>query len=147
MGWLVGLNDDVLRAVLVRSCGVDLANLCLTCHRFKTVVNSPLFRQERCELGAAEIAVKIPSPFELYQSSHGEEDEPVSREDSNFQRNYDDFGLRDETYGYQKNEARIYVDGKLANRSAFILLPRDNLRFNFHEMCDTFFRRNWFCLF
>jgi hypothetical protein len=44
---------------------------------------------------------------------------------------------RHETYGYQVNEARIYVDGKLAGRSIFILLPRDNLPFNFHEMCDT----------
>ena len=137
MASLFGLNDDVLRAVLVRSRGRDLANVCLTCHRFNTMVNSPMFRQERCEQGVAEVIVKIPSPFELYQSSYRDEDGPPSREDSFFQRNYDDFGFRDKTFGYQENKARIYIDGKLAGRSTFILLPRDDLRFNFHEMCDA----------
>jgi len=136
MSALLNLNNDALRAVLVRTCGSDHLNLCLTCSRIRDIIHSPEFRQERCETETAEISVKILSPFQLYQEQMGPS-EDTNETDDWFQERYNDFGGRDPNYGYQDNRARIYVDGKLAGRTSFTLLPRDDPRVNFHDMADS----------
>lgn len=134
MSPLLDLNNDALRAVLARTCAKDHLNLCLTCSRVNGIINSPEFRQERCESGAAEISVRVLTPFELYKEHMGYGGEP-KESDEWFQDNYDSFGSRDSHYGYRNNEARICIDGRLAGKSSFTLLPRE-LHQNFHTMCD-----------
>ena len=139
MSSLLELNNDALRAVLVRTCASDHLNLHLTCRQIHTVMNSPEFRQERCETGFAQVNVKILSPFEHYQEQMGIED--TVETDFSFQERYDDFGYRDPDYGYQENEARIHVDGKLAGMASFVLLPRLTILVSTFTMWQTPFWR------
>lgn len=137
MSSLFDLNDDVLRAVLVRTWGPDLPNLCLTCSRFNAIINSPQFVNNDVKVVLPKLQSRFHRPLSYTQSNNKDifEGALVSPNDDWFQENYNDFGRRNTIFGYQESEARIYMDGKLAGTSAFTLLPRNNRQFNFHEMC------------
>lgn len=135
MATFLELNDDALRAVLVRTCASDHPNLRLTCSRVRDAIRTPAFHHERCETGFAEVDVTIMSPFELYQEQMGHDSE-TSEADSRFKERFGEIGERHPHFGYQQNKARIHVDGKLAGKVSFHLLPRNNRNINFYTMCN-----------
>jgi hypothetical protein len=116
---LTDLDEDILRAILVRTCASDHEALRQTCQRIRHTMDSFAFRKERCELGFAEVRCEILPPFEQYKLDEGyneedeEEDRPVLCEaDSSFQDNYDELGFKGDYGNHYIEHFRVFVDGK-----------------------------------
>ena len=76
------LNDDALRTVLVRTRAMDHDALRRTCQRFRNVLLSSLFRQDRAVSGYAEVqTVHLWSPFEQYKQYKQEIMDEMSQEE------------------------------------------------------------------
>jgi hypothetical protein len=132
---LLDLNDDALRAILLRTCASDHTSLRQTCRRIREVLDSPLFAQQRCEECFVEVSVVMHTPWEQY--SQDRNGESVSSKDSCFVKNYDDLGYVEECYEYTTFSGRILADGRKAGDINATLLPRMRSRGGFHEMCDA----------
>mmetsp|Transcript_16484 Transcript_16484/g.41347 ORF Transcript_16484/g.41347 Transcript_16484/m.41347 type:complete len:620 (+) Transcript_16484:182-2041(+) len=147
------LDDDSLRAVLLRTRASDQRNLNLSCKRIRRVLNSTLYRKERSVLGWAEVKVELLDPFEQYKraSEFYEEDNPPSRDDKCFKEEYDLLGLVEEYGSHSFREHTnllVFVDDWPIHKSGSInkereresfelsveLLPRKTS--SFYESCD-----------
>ena len=140
---LLNLDPDALRAVLLRTCAADHANLRLTCSKVRDVLDSPIFWQERCESDYAEVKTVLMTPLEDYtrnvDDTRVDEEIEMMREDDGdryFRENYDDFGFRDPDFFYRRNRARIFVDGKKAGLTGFTILLRRSSPNSIHEIAD-----------
>lgn len=149
-----GMGDDLLRTILLRTNASDHLALKRTCRRFCTILNSPLFRQERSEQGFAEVSVRKLSSFEIYSRNKKEdrdEAEPDENDDE-FLTTYDHLG---EVLEYGDNsfmacDFEIFVDGlPLHNCREDNYLPSGtrfqlNVRVlqrgydNFYGVCDCY---------
>lgn len=114
------LDDDSLRAVLLRTNGSDHRNLNLCCKRIRHALNSTVYRKERSDLGWAEVKVELLDSFEQYKREQkeiraemGEEDPPPSRNDTEFREEYDRLGRVGEcgSHSFREGSFRVFVDG------------------------------------
>lgn len=148
------LDDDSLRAVLLRTRASDHPSLRLSCKRIRRVLDSVEYRKERSELGCAEVTVELLSPFEQYrreeENYRDTTTEPPTEYDKDFLENYDHLGYMGEygDHNFGSSHIRVFVDDwaltqKLPNQKQNYchefslnvkLLPR---RVSFYDCCDS----------
>ena len=152
------LNDDTLRAVLIRCNLDDVPNLHRTCSRFNAVMKTPTYRRDRARINNAVVtAVKIMDPFEQYKtdddnahkliSETGDEsvlDPSVvfSRDDASFVRRYNQFGGQTGEYEGMDccSRFQVFVDHteiKMENLNIYLIPRGSNANHLFFDMCDS----------
>lgn len=137
------LDDDALRAVLIRTCASDHDALRQTCKRLRNIVDSIAFRKERSELGFAEVRCEIVPPFEQYKMGLGDSDDEKSlhSDDTSFLEQYDELGYKGEYGDHTLEHLRVIVNGKEIKMKSFSVnfLPRKvwGRHGGFFEMCDS----------
>eukprot|EP00531_Pseudo-nitzschia_arenysensis_P014639 CAMPEP_0116155326 /NCGR_PEP_ID=MMETSP0329-20121206/22249_1 /TAXON_ID=697910 /ORGANISM="Pseudo-nitzschia arenysensis, Strain B593" /LENGTH=633 /DNA_ID=CAMNT_0003652355 /DNA_START=85 /DNA_END=1983 /DNA_ORIENTATION=- len=114
------LDDDSLRAVLLRTNGSDHRNLNLCCKRIRHALNSTVYRKERSDLGWAEVKVELLDSFEQYKREQKEIREEMdergnapSRNDTEFREEFDRLGRKGEynDHSFHGDNLRVIVDG------------------------------------
>lgn len=139
----VSLDDDILRAILLRTFASDHSNLRKSGRRIRNILDSYSFRKERGESGYAQVQVELLTPFEQYQEEYRREaeesDRVLRRTDSDFQDEYDNLGRKGEENETVLTETsfRILVDEITIKENVNIrmrLLPRLK---GFHGRCDA----------
>jgi hypothetical protein len=139
------LDEDTLRAVLLRTGADDHPNLRSCCKKFNDVLNSSLFKKERSECGYAEVKVRLLSPEEQYTKwIRYMKESGRAYDEVDFQSDYDRLGRKDDfgsNYFFSK-DIDVYVDGipwheKGGRRYELRvqLVPR---RYPFLEACHIF---------
>ena len=155
------LDDDSLRAILLRTQATDHPNLRLSCKRFDHILNSVDFRKERSYLGYAEVKVELLDSFDQYKRYHKEmmndgvygderDRQPPSRLDDEFLKEFDQLGKKDEygSHEFDAQDFRIFVDGvplhknrrsrERQNSEFRLTLQRLSRRGSFYELCDVY---------
>ena len=148
------LDDDALRAILVRTNADDHETLRRTYKRFKDIMETSEFRRERGVLGYAQVTgVQLVDPFEQYKeyytgmsddwnSEEKDEDDRLtfSEWDDRYLDEYDDLGRKGD-YGEHDIKLKIFVDHKEIQMESLEvrLLPRfwRPREAGFFEMCDS----------
>ena len=147
------LDDDCLRAVLIRCDLSDVPNLHRTCTRFHRAIETSVYRRDRALLNHAIVtSVTLVDPFEQYKEDKygdaddddGEEVKGCSRDDASFVNNYDEFGYKSEYDGlYHCAQFQVRVDHKIVEEKTITidayLIPRDRQygHGRFFELCDS----------
>lgn len=140
------LDEDAMRAWLVRTQVSDHTNLRAACTRFQNIIDSDAFCRERIELGYVEAHAQLVTPFERYcrdfedddddedeENWNGMEQKPREKKkpkkkktvyDKKFLEMYGEFGFNPEGT-YEKCQARLKIDGRTAGKAEFTLIPRN----------------------
>ena len=152
------LDDDCLRAVLIRCDLSDVPHLHRTCTRFHRAIETSVYRRDRSLINNAIVtSVTLVDPFEQYKEdkygednddddddNDGEEVKGCSRDDDSFVNNYDEFGYKSEYDGlYHCARLHVRVDQKTIKEKTITidayLIPRDRQygHGRFFELCDS----------
>lgn len=144
---LVSLNDDALRAVLLRTRASDHPKLRLSCKRICSIIDSVEFRKDRSEQGYVEVEVEKLTSFEQYQQrKNAEGGDPASEYDEDFYYHYNDIGYLHayNDFYFHTESFRVYVDGRLMNKRKQDEMDKFSLHMRllrreapFWESCDS----------
>ncbi len=131
-----------MRAMLLWTRASDHVNVRLTCRRWRHILDSSAFRWERCQGGFAEIKAVLaqPPPPPPTRSTPLDEAVGMDCDDYDYEddewMHYDEIGYNDPEFGYRRNDVHFIVDGRKCGQSSFTILPRVQLRDNFHYIAD-----------
>ena len=130
------LDDDALRAILVRTFASDHNPLRQTCKRICGILNSLAFRKERAELGYAEVRCGVPSPFEQYKEDQNDDEASIHSDDTEFQMKFNEkFGPIGDFGAMELNRFQVTVDEIPVEMKRFTVHMIQRQK-PFFSMCD-----------
>jgi hypothetical protein len=134
---IVDHNQDVLLAILARTCASDHNNLRATCRTFSSMLDSSAFRKERALLELAETETRLWTKEQYVEECKGDYDEVDWEErKEEIKGAINELGVPDVDYdtSLKSFHAVIWVDGKKEGKIEGRIIKRPSL---FHELCDS----------